>query len=542
MIDNGMGVPRSLKRTRISDQLKTELAELILTGQLRAGDKLPTEAALCQTYNVSRSAVREAIASLRAENLVKTRQGVGAFVAERSEQDTFSIDIDHLQSLTEIRKILELRLEVDCAGAAMAARRRSRAQLVVLEASCAALISALRLGNGGSDEMMRFRHAIAGATGNSYFRGLMQFLNDMIAVAIAKETMLAPYNYASRKEIIIEITELMDALRIGDPDRARRASWRHLLNAADRMGLRGLQGWEETRMTSIGETDIPFCAPADPSTRKPDFIVPPKACDCHAHIIGKEAHYPFTPHRSYTPPEASLEMYFSMLNTLGIERGVIVQPSVYGVDNRCTLDAVRAAPDRLRAVVVVDESITERELEDMHAAGARGVRLNLLFRSGIEVSDVRLIAEKVAPFGWHLQMLIDVSEFSDLRETFGSLPVETVFDHMGHMPTSAGVDHQGFQDMLALIADGKAWAKLSGSYRTTSEERTPYKDIAPFAKAIIKANPERCVWASDWPHPSIKVPMPNDGSLLDMLADWCPDETMRNRILSDNPARLYGFS
>ena len=192
-------------------------------------------------------------------------------------------------------------------------------------------------------------------------------------------------------------------------------------------------------------------------------------------------------------------------------------------------------------MVVVDESVDEAELERMHAAGARGVRINLLFKSGSEVSDVRRLADKVSVFGWHLQMLIDVSEFSDLRETLGALPVDLVFDHMGHMPTSLGTQHHGFQDMLAMLADGRAWVKASGAYRITSSPELPYSDVAPFAREIIRANPERVLWASDWPHPYITVPMPNDGALLDLLDDWSPDAATRDRILVDNPAKLYGF-
>ena len=192
-------------------------------------------------------------------------------------------------------------------------------------------------------------------------------------------------------------------------------------------------------------------------------------------------------------------------------------------------------------MVVVDENIDTAEMERMHEAGVRGVRINLLFKSGIEVSDVRRLAEKIAPFGWHMQMLIDVSEFADIRETLGRLPVDVVFDHLGHMPTSIGTDHPGFREMLSLLADGRAWAKISGAYRITSASRTPYDDVAPYARAIIAANPERVVWASDWPHPYVNIPMPNDGDLLDMLDDWAPDAATRDRILATNPAKLYGF-
>jgi predicted TIM-barrel fold metal-dependent hydrolase len=291
-------------------------------------------------------------------------------------------------------------------------------------------------------------------------------------------------------------------------------------------------------MTSTGE--IPGCAAADPNPKKPHFVLPAGACDCHAHILWPQDVYPYTPNRTYTPPEASLSSYTEMLNTLGLDRAVIVHPSVYGTDNRATLDAIKIGGPNFRGVVVVDANIELSELESMHQLGIRGVRINLLFKGGIGISEVRRLAEKIAPLGWHLQMLIDVSEFSEL-DTLADLPVDVVFDHMGHMPTTKGVDHPGFIKMLKMVERGNAWVKLSGAYRLTSSKELPYADTMPYAHEIIKTNPERVVWATDWPHPFINVPMPNDGDLLDLLVEWAPDSETRNRILVDNPAKLYDF-
>lgn len=295
-------------------------------------------------------------------------------------------------------------------------------------------------------------------------------------------------------------------------------------------------------MTRMPDGAIPACAGADPHPRAPRFRPPEHACDCHAHVFGPAGTYPFTHHRSYTPPEAPLAQYRALLATLGLSRAVIVQPSVYATDNRATLDAVNAGGAAFRGVVVVDESVPDKELEAMNAAGVRGVRVNLLFKSGLQVPNLRRLSARIAPFGWHLQLLVDVSKFADLRATLGDLPVDTVFDHMGHMPTSLGVAHPGFQAMLHLLGGGRSWVKLSGAYRITAGTSPPYFDVVPFARAIIATNPERVLWASDWPHPGITVPMPNDGDLLDLLSDWAPDATARQRILSDNPAKLYGFS
>lgn len=292
----------------------------------------------------------------------------------------------------------------------------------------------------------------------------------------------------------------------------------------------------------MNDTTIPACAGPDPVPRASKIVPPPGACDCHAHVFGPVDRFPYVADRSYTPPEASYEAYRHMLSVLGLERAVIVQPSVHGTDNRVTMDAVARAGGDFRAVVVVDDAVTDRELEELASGGARGVRLNLLYRSGSEVSDVRRLAERVAPLGWHLQMLIDVSTFGDLRRELGELPVKVVFDHMGHLPAAKGTSDPGFTDMLAMIREGRAWAKLSGAYRFTGETQAPYADVVPFARAIVEAGPDRCVWATDWPHPSVTIPMPNDGALLDMLADWVPDEATRNDILVANPAKLYGFA
>ena len=532
---------RPVGRRRISDEIAGQIAEMIQAGQLSVGDKLPTEAEMVTTFSAGRSAVREAIAQLREAGLVETRHGIGAFVCSPVAAAGFKIDPNLLTSQENLRQVLELRMEIEVAGAAMAARRRTIHQLQELADTFVTVQLALEAGTAAIEEQRNFHQHVATATNNPYFRDLMHFLYQRIDVGIAQNLATSVLRADGPQQIERELRKILETIRIGDPDKARRAAWNHLLRTADRLGLRGLQGWEESRMTSLGEAKPRFCTAADPNPYEPRFTPPPGATDCHAHIFGPNAYYPFTPDRTYTPPEASISQYFHMLDTLGLERGVIVQPSVYGRDNRCTLDAVRRHPDRLRAVVVVDEDISEEELQKMHDDGARGVRLNLLFRSGVEVSDVRRIAEKIAPLGWHLQMLIDVSEFADIRETLGTLPVETVFDHLGHMPTSAGVNHRGFREMLSLVGEGKSWVKLSGSYRITGQNETPYTDIAPYAREIIRANPERVLWASDWPHPYINVDMPNDGALLNMLDDWAPDTATRDRILAQNPAQLYGF-
>ena len=292
----------------------------------------------------------------------------------------------------------------------------------------------------------------------------------------------------------------------------------------------------------MSEETIPVCAGPDPQPRQPRLAVPSLACDTHAHVFGPTTRYAYTPDRSYTPPDAPLAAYRHMLATLGLGRGVLVQPSVYGTDNRLLCDSLAAGGSDLRGVAVVDAEIGDDALEDLHRLGVRGLRMNLLFKGGVPFALAETLAARVRPLGWHLQLLIDVSVFGDLRTRLSRLPVDVVVDHMGHLPAALGIDHPGFQALLALVRDGRCWVKLSGAYRLTGERLPPYNDVTPFARALVATAPERMLWGSDWPHPMIRLPMPNDGELLDLLADWVPEEDTRRRILVDNPARLYDFA
>ncbi|NQY71925.1 MAG: amidohydrolase family protein [Halomonas sp.] len=280
----------------------------------------------------------------------------------------------------------------------------------------------------------------------------------------------------------------------------------------------------------------------DANPREPRFTVPSGAVDCHAHVFGPASRYSYHEARTYTPPEASVAQYLHLHETLGIERGVLVQPSVYGLDNSATRDALRTLRDEgrdYRGIAVVDSEVTDAELDALTADGFRGVRLNLLFKGGIAWRDVEVLAGRLADRNWHLQFLVDVSVFEDLEARVRRLPVPVVVDHMGHMPCAKGVDHPGFRGLCRLMEVGDTWVKLSGAYRITGQDQTPYEDVVPLARRLIEANSERCVWGSDWPHPYIPVPMPNDGPLLDALVDWAPEATLRNGILVDNPQRLY---
>lgn len=286
------------------------------------------------------------------------------------------------------------------------------------------------------------------------------------------------------------------------------------------------------------------CPPFDPFPRQPRLVAPPGSCDCHAHVFGPTHLYPYSPERGYTPPDAPLQAFLHMHEVLRIERGVLTQPSTYGTDNRAILDVVASHPERFRAVVAVRTEVTDEEFRRLHEAGARGIRINLVDAGGMPFSsldDLKRVAARIGALGWHIEFLIHVHDHPDFATLLGGLGVDAVVGHLGYMRTSEGLDHPGFRHFLDVVAGGRCWVKLTAPYRITTEERVPYSDVAPFARALVEARPDRILWGTDWPHPIVKVPMPNDGDLLDLLLDWIPDEATRHAILVDNPETLYGF-
>ena len=286
------------------------------------------------------------------------------------------------------------------------------------------------------------------------------------------------------------------------------------------------------------------CPPPAPHPRKPKFAMPANACDTHAHIFGPAARYPWSPNRGYTPPDALPADYERLHAALGVTRGVITQPSVYGIDNSATLDYVANNLARLRAVVSVGAEVTDKDLAGMHEAGARGIRVNLADRGGnpfASFAELHRMADRIKPLGWHIELLIHVHEMDAYINDIKRLPVEASVGHLGYMPATLGADHAKFRGFLDLVEAGRFWVKLTGAYRVTGMKQTPYSDVTPFARALIARRPDRMLWGTDWPHPICPVPMPNDGDLTDHLADWIPDPVTRHRVLVDNPAALFGF-
>jgi len=267
------------------------------------------------------------------------------------------------------------------------------------------------------------------------------------------------------------------------------------------------------------------------------------SCDCHAHVCGPESRYPYVASRLYTPHDALPSDYRRMLDSLGVERGVLVQPSIYGTDNRALLDALAQDPVRLRGVAVVPWNITSKELENLHAAGVRGVRQNIVdLKEGkgvLPLEELRKLGRKIKPFGWHVEFLMHVDEFPDLDRQLAGFPVDVVFGHLGYVSTRKTTEEPGFKALLRLMRDGEAWVKMTAPYRLQSE--MPYSDTDRFANALVAAAPERLLWGTDWPHVFIKTAVPEDAKLLALFERWVPEERLRRRILADNPAGLYSF-
>jgi predicted TIM-barrel fold metal-dependent hydrolase len=292
--------------------------------------------------------------------------------------------------------------------------------------------------------------------------------------------------------------------------------------------------------------DKPLCPPPDPDPHPPRFAMPPGATDSHAHVFGPESRYPYQEERSYTPRDMPLANLRAVHETLGIERLVIVQASAHGVDNSAVLAAIATDRAHLRGIAAVTEEVSDRELTRLHEGGIRGIRVNLVDRGGMPFSSFAALgkmAERIRDFGWHIEFLVHVESCPELRELATTLSVPLSVGHVGYTKAAAGgVAHPGFQEFLALLRDGHYWVKLTAPYRISAHDNFPYPDIAAMAETVVAAAPDRVVWGSDWPHVIHYRGMPNDGDLLDALADWVPDAGLRQRILVDNPARLYGFA
>jgi predicted TIM-barrel fold metal-dependent hydrolase len=303
----------------------------------------------------------------------------------------------------------------------------------------------------------------------------------------------------------------------------------------------------------LGGNDSASAKASQPSTPV-NFNVPEDACDCHTHVFGDPSRFPMAASRTYTPEAASVAEMRALHRALHTSRVVVVNPSVYGTDNSCTLDGIRQLGASTRGVAVIDEKTPDSALADMDRAGIRGIRINLETAGQTDPAlGRRRFREAVARIKggkWHIQIYTRLSVIEGLKDQIAAAPMPVVFDHFGGAQAAAGIGQPGFDTLLSLVRSGKAYVKISAPYRASTQPG--YGDVAPLAKALIAANPKRILWGSDWPHPGTPIPgrslmeltplfQIDDGLVLNLLPVWSPDAAVRKTILVDNPAELYGF-
>ncbi|MGI4797977.1 MAG: amidohydrolase family protein [Janthinobacterium lividum] len=282
--------------------------------------------------------------------------------------------------------------------------------------------------------------------------------------------------------------------------------------------------------------------------------MPEGACDCHVHIIGPPDQYPMVPGRAYTPPQSTVAQLLALRRELGLSRTVLIQPSFYGTDNRALLEGLKQLNGTARGIAVLDPSVPDTELAALDMAGIRGVRLNIESSGGRDPREVTgalgRFAKRLAPLGWHIQIYATLAVIARIAPDLADLPVPVVFDHFGMPDAALGPQQPGFPVLLELVRAGRTFVKLSAPYRIS--KAPGFADVAPIARALIAAGPERMVWASDWPHtdrapgasPTEISPFRavDDPAVLGLLAEWCPDPAGRRAILATTPHTLYRFS
>jgi D-galactarolactone isomerase len=272
---------------------------------------------------------------------------------------------------------------------------------------------------------------------------------------------------------------------------------------------------------------------------RPRLKAPAGTCDTHMHIY--ERGYPKAPTALMEAPDAPLSAYLEVRARLGIERTVVVQPSTYGTDNRCTLAAIAAMGSSARGVAVVDQTVTDAELDRLTKLGIRGIRFHMLPGGALSWDILETMAARTANFGWHVQLQFDGRQLPEREALIKRLAGTLVIDHVGKFLEPVAPDHPSFRVLLRLLENGRTWVKLSAPYEVSKVGPPNYDDVGALAKALVKAAPDRMLWATNWPHVG-QINRPDDGVMLDMLLDWVADEATRRKVLVENPARLYGFA
>jgi 2-pyrone-4,6-dicarboxylate lactonase len=282
---------------------------------------------------------------------------------------------------------------------------------------------------------------------------------------------------------------------------------------------------------------------------KPKFQLPIGAVDAHCHVFGPGAEFPYAPERRYTPCDAGKAQLFALRDHLGFDKNVIVQATCHGSDNSALIDALKASNNKARGVATVKRSVTDAQLQEMHAAGVRGTRFNFVKRlvDFTPKDELMEIAQRIAPLGWHVVIYFEAVDLPELWDFFTALPTTVVIDHMGRPDVTKPIDGPEFELFVKMMREHpNMWSKVSCPERLTvtgpnalNGEQNAYKDVLPFAKRIVETFPDRVLWGTDWPHPNLKSHMPDDGLLVDYIPHIAPTEVLQRKLLVDNPTRLY---
>jgi 2-pyrone-4,6-dicarboxylate lactonase len=281
-------------------------------------------------------------------------------------------------------------------------------------------------------------------------------------------------------------------------------------------------------------------APFLAKRRKPQFKLPPGATDAHCHVFGPGARFPYAPGRRYTPEDAPKEMLRALHDHLGVERAVIVQASCHGADNAAMLDCISSDPKRYRGVAIVDDSFTDKDFDRLDAGGVRGVRFNFVKHLGgaPDMAVFDRVIGRIKSRGWHVVLHLDAPDIAPLSKMIRKLPLPFVIDHMGRVPSKDGVGQPARKALLELAKLPDCWIKVCGAERI---DFPPYDKAVPIAHAIVSAIPDRVLWGTDFPHPNATHEA-DEADLVDLVPRYATDATAQQRLLVDNPARLYGFA
>jgi predicted TIM-barrel fold metal-dependent hydrolase len=307
-------------------------------------------------------------------------------------------------------------------------------------------------------------------------------------------------------------------------------------------GLAGASLASEACGQAAEPKTMPTIAPPDPNPKTPSFKLPPKSCDSHTHIFGPASRYPFSEKRPYNTADAPLETFRGVHEKIGVERCVIVNATVHGTDNRVVTDAIAQSEGAYKGIANVSDEMAEKELATLDKGGICGCRFAFLKRLGGvgDMTKFQRIVHRVAELGWHIDVYFEPGTITEFAPILTALPTPYVIDHMGTVQAGKGLDDPGFTALLDLQKkDEKCWVKITGLERASAAGK-PFHDAVPFAKALIDNAPDRVIWGTDWPHPNVKV-MPNDGDLVDLIPLFAPEPEFQQKILVDNPARLFGF-